>query len=183
MSQLFVYHTRQPKQALKVLNHVEDISNTLAQVGVRFEHWQGTQPINANSSAEEVMAAYADDIARLKQEGGYVAVDVISLDEKHPHKDELRAKFLDEHIHSEDEVRFFVAGRGLFSLHIDEHVYAVLCQKGALISVPAGSKHWFDMGEHPRFTALRLFNNPEGWVAQFSGDTIAQHFPTLDDLL
>ena len=183
MTQLFVYHTSQPKQAPKVLNHVEDISNTLAQVGVRFEHWQATQPINANSSAEEVMAAYADDIARLKQEGGYVAVDVISLDEKHPDKDELRAKFLDEHIHSEDEVRFFVAGRGLFSLHIDEHVYAVLCQKGALISVPAGSKHWFDMGEHPRFTVLRLFNNPEGWVAQFSGDTIAQHFPTLDDLL
>nr|MBP7958713.1 acireductone dioxygenase [Thiopseudomonas sp.] len=108
---------------------------------------------------------------------------VISLDEKHPQKDELRAKFLDEHVHSEDEVRFFVAGRGLFSLHIDQHVYAVLCEKGALISVPAGSKHWFDMGEHPRFTALRLFNNPEGWVAQFSGDTIAQHFPTLDDLL
>ncbi len=107
----------------------------------------------------------------------------LALMKKHPHKDELRAKFLDEHIHSEDEVRFFAAGRGLFSLHIDEHVYAVLCQKGALISVPAGSKHWFDMGEHPRFTALRLFNNPEGWVAQFSGDTIAQHFPTLDDLL
>ena len=183
MSQLFVYHTSQPKQALKVLNHVEDISSTLAQVGVRFEHWQANQPINATSSEDEVIAAYADDIARLKQKGGYVAVDVISLDEKHPQKDELRAKFLDEHVHSEDEVRFFVAGRGLFSLHIDEHVYAVLCEKGALISVPAGSKHWFDMGEHPRFTALRLFNNPEGWVAQFSGDTIAQHFPTLDDLL
>ena len=183
MSQLFVYLISQPKQALKVLNHVEDISSTLAQVGVRFEHWQANQPSNATSSEDEVIAAYADDIARLKQEGGYVAVDVISLDEKHPQKDELRAKFLDEHVHSEDEVRFFVAGRGLFSLHIDEHVYAVLCEKGALISVPAGSKHWFDMGEHPRFTALRLFNNPEGWVPQFSGDKIAQQYPTLDDML
>lgn len=183
MSQLFVYHTSQPKQALKVLNHLEDISSTLAQVGVRFEHWQANQPISAASTADEVIAAYADDIARLKQEGGYVALDVISLDEKHPKKEELRAKFLDEHIHSEDEVRFFVAGRGLFSLHIDQHVYAVLCEKGALISVPAGSKHWFDMGEQPRFTALRLFNNPEGWVAQFTGDKIAQQYPTLDDLL
>lgn len=183
MSQLFVYHTGQPKQAIKVLNHLEDISSTLAQVGVRFEQWQANQPITAQSSAEEVMAAYADDIARLQQEGGYVAVDVISLDETHPQKDQLRAKFLDEHIHTEDEVRFFVSGRGLFSLHIDEHIYAALCTKGTLISVPAGSKHWFDMGEHPRFTALRLFNNPDGWVAQFTGDKIAEQYPTLDDLL
>lgn len=183
MSQLFVYHTGQPKQAIKVLNHLEDISSTLAQVGVRFEQWQASQPITAQSSADEVMAAYADDIARLQQEGGYVAVDVISLDETHPQKEQLRAKFLDEHIHTEDEVRFFVSGRGLFSLHIDEHIYAALCTKGTLISVPAGSKHWFDMGEHPRFTALRLFNNPDGWVAQFTGDKIAEQYPTLDDLL
>ncbi|MCK9535087.1 MAG: acireductone dioxygenase [Pseudomonas sp.] len=183
MSQLFVYHTSQPKQALKVLNHLEDISSTLAQVGVRFEHWQANQAITAQSSTDEVLAAYAEDIARLKKEGGYVAVDVMSLDESHPDKVALRAKFLDEHVHSEDEVRFFVSGRGLFNLHIDQHIYAVLCEKGALISVPAGSKHWFDMGERPRFTALRLFNNPEGWVAQFSGDKIAQQYPTLDDLL
>lgn len=183
MSQLFVYHTNQPKQALKVLNHVEDISSTLAIVGVRFEHWQASQSLTAESSADDIKAAYADEIARLQKEGGYMTVDVISLNEQHPEKDTLRAKFLDEHSHSEDEVRFFVSGRGLFSLHIDQHVYAVLCEKGALISVPAGSKHWFDMGEHPRFTALRLFNNPDGWVANFTGDKIAQHYPTLDDLL
>ena len=174
MSQLFVYHTSQPKQALKVLNHLEDISSTLAQVGVRFEHWQANQAITAQSSTDEVLAAYAEDIARLKKEGGYVAVDVMSLDESLPDNVALRAKFLEEHVHSEDEVRFFVSGRGLFNLHIDQHIYAVLCEKGALISVPAGSKHWFDMGERPRFTALRLFNNPEGWVAQFSGDKNAQ---------
>lgn len=183
MSQLFVYHASMPKQALKVLNHLEDITSTLNQIGIRFEHWQAHQSITAQSSNDEVIAAYADDIARLKAEGGYVAVDVISLDEKHPQKDELRAKFLDEHTHSEDEVRFFVSGRGLFSLHIDEHIYAVLCEKGSLISVPADTKHWFDMGEHPRFTALRLFNNPQGWVAEFTGDKIAQAYPTLDDLL
>ncbi len=183
MSQLFIYHTSQPKQALKVLNHVEDISSTLAQVGVRFEHWQANQLINGQSTDDEVVAAYFDDIVRLKKQGGYVAVDVVNIDEQHPQKKTLRAKFLEEHVHSEDEVRFFVAGRGLFNLHIDQHVYAVLCEKGALISVPAGSKHWFDMGEHPRFTALRLFNNPEGWVAQFTGDQIGKLYPTLDDLL
>ena len=33
------------------------------------------------------------------------------------------------------------------------------------------------MGEHPHFVAVRLFNNPEGWVAQFTGEDIASRFP------
>ena len=114
-------------------------------------------------------------------ERGYVTVDVISLNSDHPQKAELRAKFLDEHRHAEDEVRFFVAGRGLFTLHIDDYVYAVLCEKNDLISVPAGTPHWFDMGEHPHFVAIRLFNNPEGWVANFTGEDIASRFPRLED--
>jgi 1,2-dihydroxy-3-keto-5-methylthiopentene dioxygenase len=35
------------------------------------------------------------------------------------------------------------------------------------------------MGPNPTFTAIRLFNNPDGWVARFSGDTIAARFPLL----
>ena len=45
-----------------------------------------------------------------------------------------------------------------------------------LISVPAGT-HWFDMGSEPNFTAIRIFDNPEGWVAQFTGDAIADAYP------
>jgi len=56
-----------------------------------------------------------------------------------------------------------------------------LCEKDDLISVPANTKHWFDMGPNPVFTAIRLFNNPEGWVARFTGDAIAEEFPLLDN--
>lgn len=181
MSHLCVYHSSNPKQPIKLLNHLEDISRELAEIGVRFERWQADQPLTAQSSPEEVLMAYQADIARLQSEGGYVTVDVISMDEQHPQKEALRAKFLDEHTHSEDEVRFFVAGRGLFNLHVEEQVYAVFCERGDLISVPAGVKHWFDMGEHPRFTAIRLFNNPEGWVANYTGDTVASLYPMLED--
>ncbi|WP_445623245.1 hypothetical protein [Lactiplantibacillus plantarum] len=48
-----------------------------------------------------------------------------------------------------------------------------------LISVPAGVPHWFDMGSAPAFTCIRLFNDPAGWVAQFTGDDIAARFPVL----
>ena len=128
-----------------------------------------------------MIATYRPQIDRLMAERGYVTVDVISVSRDHPQKDELRAKFLDEHRHAEDEVRFFVAGRGLFTLHIEDMVYAVLCEKNDLISVPAGTRHWFDMGEQPSFVAIRLFNNPDGWTAQFTGERIADQFPRLDD--
>lgn len=181
MSWLSVYHESTPKLPHKVLSHAEDIAATLAEVGVRFERWQASAPIAPGASQEEVIAAYREAIDKLVAEQGYVSVDVISMDRKHPQKAELRAKFLDEHTHGEDEVRFFVAGRGLFTLHIGDHVYSVLCEKNDLISVPAGTKHWFDMGEEPHFVAIRFFNNPEGWVAQFTGDAIAKSFPQLDD--
>src|SRR5690606_36022692 len=110
----------------KVLTHLEDIAATLTEVGVRFERWQAATQVQPGASQEEVIAAYRPQIDQLMNERGYRSVDVVSLDRKHPQKDELRARFLDEHRHSEDEVRFFVAGRGLFSLHIEDHVYAVL---------------------------------------------------------
>ncbi|MGH8435255.1 MAG: 1,2-dihydroxy-3-keto-5-methylthiopentene dioxygenase [Pseudomonas sp.] len=181
MSSLTVYHESSPDLPNKVLTHLEDIASTLAAVGVRFERWQAAAPIAAGAGQDEVIAAFRPQIEQLMSERGYVTVDVVSLTRDHPQKAELRAKFLDEHRHAEDEVRFFVAGRGLFTLHIEDYVYAVLCEKNDLISVPAGTRHWFDMGEHPHFVAIRLFNNPEGWVAQFTGADIASHFPRLDD--
>ena len=181
MSSLSVYHESTPDIPNKVLTHVEDIAATLGEHGVRFERWEANAPIAPGAPAQAVIAAYQGQIDQLMTECGYVTVDVISLDSDHPQKAELRAKFLEEHRHGEDEVRFFVAGRGLFSLHIEDYVYAVLCEKNDLISVPAGTRHWFDMGEFPHFVAIRLFNNPEGWVAKFTGEDIAGRFPRLED--
>lgn len=183
MSQLFVYHTSQPIQAIKVLNHFEDISSTLTQIGVRFEQWQAEQPLNAESSTDEILAAYKKNIARLKQQAGYSNADVVSIDESQPKIEALRKQYLEEHTYAEDTVRFMVSGRIALSLHIDEHIYVVLCTKGAFIAVPAGIKQWSDIGERPRYTAIRLFNSVEGLVANSTGDKIAQHYPVLDDLL
>ena len=181
MSVLSVYHENRPEQPLKVLTHGEDIAATLAEAGVRLERWEASAPIVPGASQEEVLAAYRPQIDRLMSERGYVTVDVLGVTRDHPQKAELRARFLDEHRHAEDEVRFFVAGQALFSLHIGELVYAVLCEKHDLISVPAGTRHWFDMGEEPHFFAIRLFSNPEGWAADSTGDDIASRFPRLDD--
>lgn len=181
MSRLRVYDQREPTRPLITqLDHAA-IARTLGEVGVRFERWDASQPIVPGASQDEVIAAYKDDIDRLQREKGYRAVDVISLTADHPQKGALRQKFLSEHVHSEDEVRFFVAGEGQFSLHIGERVYDVLCEQGDLIGVPDGTRHWFDMGPNPHFVAIRLFTNPDGWVAKFTGEAIADSFPRLEN--
>ncbi|TFH72303.1 cupin domain-containing protein [Gammaproteobacteria bacterium LSUCC0112] len=185
MSTLTIYADNNPADALFRSQDHAGIALQLSKVGVCFEQWQTDQEIVAGDRPESVLAAYKDDIEKLKAEGGYQTVDVISLDavsnpEVMANVPTLRAKFLSEHRHSEDEVRFFVDGQGLFSLHLGDKVYEVLCQKGDLISVPANTPHWFDMGPTPKFVAIRFFNNTEGWVAHYTGSPIADSFSRLE---
>ncbi|MBT9431494.1 acireductone dioxygenase [Candidatus Sodalis endolongispinus] len=155
------------------------IQRELNAIGVRFERWQADSELGANPDAETVIAAYQHAIDRLVAEKGYQSWDVISMRPDNPQREALRAKFLAEHTHGEDEVRFFVEGAGLFCLHIQGKIYQILCEKNDLISVPAGTPHWFDMGEAPHFTAIRVFDNPEGWIDRFTGDAIADAYPRL----
>jgi len=52
-----------------------------------------------------------------------------------------------------------------------------LCEKGDLISVPAGSKHWFDAGEsNPFVKAIRIFIDMSGWIPEYTGSKIEQNY-------
>jgi 1,2-dihydroxy-3-keto-5-methylthiopentene dioxygenase len=156
------------------------IGETLAARGIGFERWPARVELPEHAEPAAILAAYAPEIARVQASGTYPTVDAIRLTPDHPERQALRQKFLAEHTHSEDEVRFFVEGCGLFCLHIGEEVLQVRCEAGDFLRVPAGTKHWFDMGSAPQFTAIRFFDNPSGWVAQFTGDGIAAQFPLLD---
>jgi 1,2-dihydroxy-3-keto-5-methylthiopentene dioxygenase len=181
MTQLRIYSDADAAAPQIESSDFESIQALLARAGVQLERWQTDAAIESGADTQTILAAYADDIERLKREGGYQTVDVVSMVPDHPDKAVLRQKFLDEHTHKEDEVRFFVDGQGLFSLHLGDQVYEVLCTRGDLISVPANTPHWFDMGPNPSFTAIRLFNNPEGWVAHFTGSEIASQYRRLDN--
>ncbi len=182
MSHLTVYPQDRPEQPQLQTGDFAAIQEILSAEGIRFERWRAGHelPADSDADADTIIAAYREEIDRLIAQQGYQTYDVISMNPEHPQKDELRAKFLAEHRHSEDEVRFFVRGCGLFVLHLQDKVYALLCEKDDLISVPANTRHWFDMGPRPAFTAIRLFNNPQGWVANFTGDDIASRFPGLE---
>lgn len=163
----------------EVLEHTEDADRIAAlaeSIGGRYERWTASADLPAGAGPGEILAAYAADIERLKRERGYTAADVVRLTPDAPNRAELRAKFLGEHTHSDDEVRFFVEGRGDFFLHVDDKVIKLVCERGDLLSVPAGLRHWFDTRENPDFTAIRVFTDPAGWVANFTGDPLVGRF-------
>lgn len=181
MSELKIYNESDAREPIASTREPKEITKRLKALGVRFEQWQTDATVKPGGAVESVLAAYRKDINRLVTEEGYQTVDVVSLNSHAPNKAELRQKFLSEHTHSEDEVRFFVGGEGLFTLHIGQQVCEVLCQLGDLISVPANTPHWFDMGPNPNFIAIRFFNNPEGWVAKYTGNPIADQFTRLNN--
>jgi 1,2-dihydroxy-3-keto-5-methylthiopentene dioxygenase len=177
---LRVFDETKPEAPLLETNDGERIAQELREIGVRFERWAADAELPKGADQDAVLAAYRSSVDKLVAECGYRCVDVIRLERGTPDTEPIRQKFLNEHRHSEDEVRFFVEGRGAFYLHANGRVYQVVCVKGDLMSVPAGTTHWFDMGSDPEFTAIRFFDNPEGWVANFTGDPIAASFPKLD---
>jgi len=181
MSRLRIYPEHDAATLLEDTDDGARIAALLAAEGVRFERWQASAALAAGAEVDAVIAAYRGDIDRLMAEKSYRGFDVISIAPDHPQKEALRSKFLAEHRHREDEVRFFVSGCGLFFLHLGTRVFELRCEQGDLIGVPDGARHWFDMGQNPSFIAIRIFSNPDGWVAEFSGDDIADRFPRLEN--
>ena len=187
MTLLTVWVDDRPDAPLLQTADHQVIAEHLAPMGVVFEHAAPAERLPDTATQEEVIAAHQHVVDRLVADHGYRLVDVAQL---HPvDSDEWRAtaagarsKFLNEHTHDEEEIRYFVAGSGVFYLHIDGKVHAMLCTPGDLLSVPALTTHWFDMGVSPDFTAIRFFHDDDGWIGTFTGSDISSRFPTFDEL-
>lgn len=157
--------------------------------GIVFDRWPTKPAVDAATPSTEILAFHDELVGELNADGRYKHIDLARL---HPDDGDrlwldtakaAREKFLSEHRHAEDEVRFFVAGRGCFYLHLQPEVVAVVCEGGDLLSVPAGTRHWFDMGSRPDFVAIRFFEEADGWIGDFTGDDIGERFPPLDQLV
>ncbi|MGI9197985.1 MAG: 1,2-dihydroxy-3-keto-5-methylthiopentene dioxygenase [Candidatus Nanopelagicales bacterium] len=187
MTLLTVWADDQPATPILRTSDHGEIAQALQPLGVVFEHVPVGDRLPDSASQDEVLEAHRPLVDRLIAEHGYRLVDVAQLhpvdsDEWRATAAGARAKFLNEHTHDEEEIRYFVAGSGVFYLHIDGRVHAMLCTPGDLLSVPALTTHWFDMGTQPDFTAIRFFHDDDGWVGTFTGSDIATRFPTFDEL-
>lgn len=154
----------------------EKIVDFLSKFNITYETWTCDKELLKTSSQEEILEAYAKVLKPFMAKFGYKTADVINVSEITPNIGELRKKFLAEHTHSEDEVRFFVDGEGLFWFNLDGNIISLLCQKGDLILVPKNYKHWFDMGTSPFVKCIRIFTDPNGWVANYTNSKIDQEY-------
>jgi len=158
----------------------EEIRAFLSERGIWFAQWEASEPLATDADQETVLRAYTHVLAPFMQENGYQTADVININAGTPNYEAVRNKFLSEHRHTEDEVRFFVFGQGAFWFNLDngkDPIFNILCQAGDLISVPANTRHWFDAGkENPSVKAIRMFIDQSGWVPHYTESGIDKNY-------
>src|SRR5947209_4467917 len=101
----------------RTLSDKQEVTAYLAKCGIDYQQWAPSHSVPENAPADEILSAYAEEIEELKTRGGYVAADVIDVNPETPGLDQMLARFNREHWHDEDEVRFIIAGHGLFHIH------------------------------------------------------------------
>lgn len=113
-------------------------------------------------------AAYQAPLDELKQERGYLEQDIVELTPQTPGLDEICAKFVDEHLHDEDEVRFVLEGSGIFDIRSqDDRWMRVQVEHGDLIVVPEKRYHRFMLTDEKSIRCVRLFKDQSGWVPHY----------------
>jgi 1,2-dihydroxy-3-keto-5-methylthiopentene dioxygenase len=161
----------------KTITGREAITAYLNRYGIDYEQWTLVRPVAADAPAEEILLAYVKEIDELKTRGGYVTADVIDVSPETPGLEAMLAKFNREHWHDEDEVRFIIAGHGLFHIHPKTGpIIAVEVEAGDLICVPRGTRHWFNLCADRRIRAIRLFQDMAGWTPLYTDSGIDQNF-------
>jgi 1,2-dihydroxy-3-keto-5-methylthiopentene dioxygenase len=161
----------------RTLSEQFEIRDYLAGIGIEYERWPLAGGLTSEASAEQILNAYAPQVDELKRRGGYVTADVIDVHADTPGLDAMLAKFNIEHRHDEDEVRYIVAGRGLFHIHPPNRpVVALQVEAGDLIRVPRGTLHWFDLCGDRRIRAIRLFQDISGWTPHYTSSGLDRNY-------
>lgn len=155
------------------LDNFAAIQGYLAQRGVSLTRWTATCELTESDSAEKVLLAYDHELTPFMEKNGFQSADVVNIHPQTENLPAIREKFLQEHTHSEDEVRFFVDGEGTFWFHFESgEVAGLTCVRGDFLSVPRGIRHWFDVAPKYFVKAIRIFSNKEGWVPQYTGSGV-----------
>lgn len=161
----------------RIITGVGPINAFLQEYGIHHENWKVSGRLAGEATADEVLAAFAEEIDHLKVLGNYVTADVIQVTPDTPGLQAMLDRFNQEHTHAEDEVRFIVEGSGVFHIHGDDGtVFSIEVLAGDLINVPRGTKHWFDLCEERRIRAIRLFQDESGWTPLYTGDAVAGEY-------
>ncbi len=168
-----------PAEARRITDPGE-VKEFLNDHGLHYEVWPLEDRVDSGAPSEAILAAYAPEIDELKARGGFVTADVIDVSPVTPNLDAMLEKFNKEHTHTEDEVRFILQGSGVFHINPgDRPVFGIEVHAGDLISVPMGTRHWFDLCGDRRIRAIRLFQDTSGWTPFYLADGVHASYEPL----
>jgi 1,2-dihydroxy-3-keto-5-methylthiopentene dioxygenase len=164
------------------LTNPSEIKKFMNDRGIIFEQWDASFVLKDSDDQATILKAYEHKLKPYMDQHGFQDADVVNVHKNTPNIEEIRAKFLSEHTHSEDEIRFFVDGEGMFYFHLENSnpkVFSLLCEKGDFISVPKGAKHWFDLAPKYFVKAIRVFSNKEGWTPLYTNSKVEQLYTSI----
>jgi len=103
----------------------------------------------------------------VRRQRGYDYADILTISEYMlPGYHEKVKAFFDEHLHTDEEVRYIISGSGYFDVRSrGDRWIRIRCSAGALLVLPEGIYHRFTVDKAGYVHAMRLFKGVPVWTA------------------
>ncbi|CAM6026975.1 unnamed protein product [Sphagnum balticum] len=112
--------------------------------------------------------AYESDpeLKQIRKERGYDYEDILQVSPEKLENYETKIKnFYEEHIHTDEEIRYCLDGSGYFDVRDSKDKWIrVWVKKGDLIILPAGCYHRFTLDQSNHIKVMRLFVGSPVWI-------------------
>ncbi|CAM9791501.1 unnamed protein product [Phaeothamnion confervicola] len=134
------------------------------------------QPVDAKTLADEIGVlswvldadVFESDpkLTAIRAELGYSYQDIVEVSpEKLPNYKAKLKSFFEEHMHTDEEIRYILAGEGYFDVRDrSDRWIRIAMRKGDMIALPAGIYHRFTLSEANYAKAMRLFVGEPVWT-------------------
>jgi len=160
------------------------IQARLGKIGITLKRWPAPEDSRAralldqqalnDAEKEELLKGVDNRFEELKRDKGYATRDMIVIHEAIPGLPDMLAKFDKIHLHTDDEVRYILAGKGYFGfVEPDGKQFLLEVSAGDYINVPANAEHWFEMKDSKRIKAVRYFIDTKGWTPVYTQRAMA----------